>query len=592
MEKVIEAIATVNTFAELPLSAEMLNTIEKIGYVTPSPIQSEAIPILLQGGDVIGQAQTGTGKTAAFSIPTLETLDMDDAGVQVLVMCPTRELAIQVAGEVKKLSAHIRGFNVLAVYGGDPIDKQMRALKGKVQWVVGTPGRIIDHLNRKTLKLNNIKTVILDEADEMLNMGFREDIEDILGYCPEDRQTVLFSATMAPPILQLAKKFQKNPSHVKVVKTELTNAKIEQFYMDVPNSERVEVMRSVMEEQNFKQMLIFCNTKRRVDEVTESLKTMGIKAEGLHGDLSQAQRNKAMQRFREEKLQVLVATDVAARGLDVENVEAVFNLELPLDIEFYVHRIGRTGRAGKEGKSISFVYGRQERSRLAELERYTKVRLTRKELPSPEVIREMKLASLIQKLQPWEKYFDENEFQPFIDNYLAEGKDMNQLIHGLFKLALGEDLPRPKRERSERHERDFDRDRGDRGDRGRSRERRNSRDGYSEKRDRFDRGDRKERTRRDKSPAKSGVPEKGYSRLFLTIGHKDQVTPRDIVGAIAGETGLPGKIVGSIDIYDKFTFVEVVSKDAEKVMKVMNGNEIKGRKVAVELSQKAEKSFS
>ncbi len=356
-----------------------------MGFVDASPIQSEAIPHILEGRDVIGQAQTGTGKTAAFGIPALELVDVADKSTQILVLCPTRELAVQVSDEFKRLAKYKKGIHVTPIYGGDPIEKQISALKRGVHIVIGTPGRVMDHMERRTLNLQNVKMIVLDEADEMLDMGFREDIEEILQEMPEERQTIFFSATMSKPILNMTKKYQNDPVLVKVVKSELTASSIEQLYYVVKEKGKVEVMTRLIDMYNLQLMLVFCNTKKRVDELVEELQVRGYQAEGIHGDMRQQQRNNVMAKFRAGVITILVATDVAARGIDVENVDAVFNFELPLDEEYYVHRIGRTGRAGKAGKAFSFVVGR-ELNRLREVERYTKVKIERGVIPSYEDI--------------------------------------------------------------------------------------------------------------------------------------------------------------------------------------------------------------
>ena len=369
-------------FSDLGISEEILRAVEEMGYTQPSPIQEQAIPFVLQGRDVIGQAQTGTGKTAAFAIPIIDLVDADFLKPQAIILCPTRELAVQVEGEIQKLAKYHRKISSVAIYGGESIDKQIRVLKKGVQIVVGTPGRVQDHINRGTLKLQDAGIIVLDEADEMLDMGFRDDIEAILQEMPEERQTVFFSATMAKPILDLTRKYQNEPEIIKVAKNELTVAKIDQVFYEVKQSLKMELMARLMNLNNYALSVVFCNTKRMTDEVTESLGARGILAEALHGDLSQAQRDKVMGKFRKGLCTVLVATDVAARGIDVDNVEAVFNFDIPLDEEYYVHRIGRTGRAGKSGTAITFITGRREMMKLRDLERFTKASINKMTPPS------------------------------------------------------------------------------------------------------------------------------------------------------------------------------------------------------------------
>jgi ATP-dependent RNA helicase DeaD len=571
-------------FDELSLSADIQSAITDMGFIEASPIQSQAIPHILEGKDVIGQAQTGTGKTAAFGIPALEMIDTTQKHVQAVVMCPTRELAVQVANEIKKLAKYKRGLNVLPIYGGESIERQITGLKRGVQIVIGTPGRIIDHLDRKTLSFKQVKMVVLDEADEMLNMGFREDIEMILGKMPEDRQTILFSATMAKPIMALTKKYQKDPVHVKVTKSELTVSSIEQVYFNIKESAKLMVMSQLIDLHNLQLMLVFCNTKRKVDQVTEELQNMGYKAESIHGDLRQSQRNTVMSKFRNGNTNILVATDVAARGIDVEDVDAVFNYDLPMDFEYYVHRIGRTGRAGKSGKAFSFTTGRNDASRLRDIENYTKVKIKRAEVPSPLDLVEMKKVKLVEKLKKVAELKGLDKYEEMLEHFRSEGFTLHQLAALLLRIALGEDEEKKKSTFSERPERDFNDDRGrerrDRGDR-------NDRRDRFDRKDRGDRGDRPKRERiSDPKFKERGAGANGKMvRLFINVGKLDKVRPGDIVGAITGETGIEGNSIGVIDIYDKFSFVEVPNTVVDQVLDGMNDNSIKGRKVSIEVAK-------
>ena len=348
-------------FEDLQINDNIKRAVLEMGFEEPSPIQAQAIPRILTGIDVIGQAQTGTGKTAAFSIPILEMVDPEDKSLQAVVLCPTRELAIQVSTEIRKIGKYMHGIKTLPVYGGQPIDRQIKSLKSGVQVVIGTPGRVIDHINRKTLKMDKVKMVILDEADEMLDMGFREDIEMILDKTPEERQTTFFSATMPKGILDLTKKFQKDPEHIKVVRKELTVPNIKQYYIETKSANKLEVLCRLVDVYDPKLSVVFCNTKRGADELVSDLQARGYFADALHGDLKQTQRDIVMDKFRNGTIDILVATDVAARGIDVDDVEAVFNYDLPQDEEYYVHRIGRTGRAGRTGISFTFVFGKEMR---------------------------------------------------------------------------------------------------------------------------------------------------------------------------------------------------------------------------------------
>ncbi|UFH55850.1 DEAD/DEAH box helicase [Spirosoma sp. KNUC1025] len=623
-------------FSSLGISDELLQAVTDMGFVSPSPIQAEAIPPILAGRDVIGQAQTGTGKTAAFGIPALELVDIQDRSVQTLVLCPTRELALQVADEIRKLAKHKRGVRIEAIYGGDSIERQIRSLKSGVHIVIGTPGRVMDHMERNTLKLDHVKMMILDEADEMLDMGFREDIENILADMPEERQTILFSATMSKPIMQITQKFLQDPVLVKVVKKELTNTNIEQVYFEVKPKAKVEVMCRLIDMYDLKLLLVFCNTKRKVDEIVEDLQIRGYQAEGLHGDLRQAQRNNVMSKFRAGTTSILVATDVAAWGIDVDDVDAVINFDIPLDEEYYVHRIGRTGRAGKSGRAFSMV-GRDEKFRFREIQNYTKVRVEKGVIPSFEDIVGIRKARFIEQLQQTiQESKDLNLYDDLLTQLHHAGFSTEQVVAALVKRSMGieknefadqnlglEDDRR--REGSDRRDRFSERGRGegagrderrggsrfgerddrsrfgrndasDRNDRGGSRFGRNDgpdRGGYGD-RPRFDRNDRAAGPR--EGGGRNGyferddkrVPrerEANMTRLMVSIGRRDYVRPGDIVGAIAGEANIPGNSIGSIDIFDKFTYVDVPKDVANRVVDAMEGNTIKGRRVNIEVAR-------
>jgi len=447
-------------FKELPLSQELHQAIEEMGFVEATHIQSETIPLLLQGKDVIGQAQTGTGKTAAFGIPLLEKIQEGDTSLSSVILCPTRELALQVANELKKISKHKKHIHVLPVYGGESIQHQIKDLRRHVQVVVGTPGRVMDHLERGTLSFEKVTTVVLDEADEMLNMGFRDDIEAILKTMPKERQTVLFSATMPKPIIELAKRYQHHPAHVKVTKENLTAASIEQMFFDIGGMSKVKLISTLIDVHDLKLAIIFCNTKRKVDEVAKSLKLLGYKAEGIHGDLNQAQRNKVLGGFRAAHAQILVATDVAARGIDVSDVDAVFNYDMPLDPEYYVHRIGRTGRAGKTGKAFTFVTGRNEFRLLKNIEHFASVRIERRNVPTDKEVRELNILRLFAKVQDIVTNDDLTTFEEMVEKFHADGMTNRKLAAALLKLSLPETKKvfveeEPKREhhqhRRERH---------------------------------------------------------------------------------------------------------------------------------------------
>jgi ATP-dependent RNA helicase DeaD len=604
-------------FSDLGISEEILRAVEEMGYTQPSPIQLQAIPFVLQGRDVIGQAQTGTGKTAAFAIPIIDLVDPDFIKPQAIILCPTRELAVQVEGEIQKLAKYHRKISSVAIYGGESIDKQIRVLKKGVQIVVGTPGRVQDHINRGTLKLQDAGIIVLDEADEMLDMGFRDDIEAIIQEMPAERQTVFFSATMAKPILDLTRKYQKDPEIIKVAKNELTVSKIDQVFYEVKQSLKMELMARLMNLNNYALSVVFCNTKRMTDEVTESLGARGILAEALHGDLSQAQRDKVMGKFRKGLCTVLVATDVAARGIDVDNVEAVFNFDIPLDEEYYVHRIGRTGRAGKSGTAITFITGRREAMKLKDLERYTKAPINKMTPPSVSELVDLKKTQLIKDVyRVLAKEEDTSLFEATIAQMLGEGLTQEQISLGLLKMVMGDTVKEMKDQdfgieapaygdrRREggreggRESRYGDRREGGRGERyGDRREAPRGGERFGDRReapsrggDRFERGsrfsDRKEgQGPRDFAPRAERARDENMTRLFLNLGKKDFIRPADIVGAIAGESGLTGKSIGGIDIFDNFSFVDVPHKDAEHVVRVMKNNTIKGRTVSMEISK-------
>ncbi len=597
-------------FSDLGISEEILKSVEEMGYTQPSEIQSQAIPFVLQGRDVIGQAQTGTGKTAAFAIPIIDLVDPDLNQPQAIILCPTRELAVQVEGEIQKLAKFHRRINSVAIYGGESIDRQIRVLRRGVQIVVGTPGRVQDHINRGTLKLEGAGIIVLDEADEMLDMGFRDDIEAILQEMPAKRQTVFFSATMAKPIMDLTRKYQTNPEIIKVAKKELTVDSVSQVYYEVKNNLKMDLMARLMTVNNYALSVVFCNTKRMTDEVTETLGSKGILAEALHGDLSQAQRDKVMGKFRKGHCTVLVATDVAARGIDVDNVEAVFNYDLPLDEEYYVHRIGRTGRAGKSGTAINFVSGRRDAMKVKDLERYTKATINKMSPPSVADLIELKKAQLVKDVVAQvAKPGDNQIFEATIGQMLADGMTLDQISIGLIKLVMGDvvkDLSEQnfsidstggdRRREGGRDSRDGGRDR-ERGGRFDRNERFSPRGERSERGgDRNERGPRREFSSRDSGSRDSGSRDAGgprperereanMTRLFLNLGKKDRIRPNDIVGAIAGETGISGKNIGGIDIYDNFSFVDVPTRDAEQVINGMKNNTIKGKSVSMEISK-------
>ena len=394
----------------------------------------------MEGRDVIGQAQTGTGKTAAFGIPMLQRIDENDRSLQGIILCPTRELAIQAAEELRKFSKYMHGVKMVPIYGGQDISRQIKALKGGVQIIVGTPGRVMDHMRRHTIKLQNVKMVILDEADEMLDMGFREDMETILGEIENEHQTALFSATMPQAILDITDKYQKDAELIKVTKKELTIPLIKQYYFVVKSVYKEEVISRLLELHGFKRSIIFCNTKRMVDELAENLKNRGYQAEGLHGDMTQKQRDFVMNRFKNGSLEILIATDVAARGIDVDDLEAVFNYDVPQDIEYYVHRIGRTGRAGKEGMAFTFAYGR-DLYRIRDIERVCKTKMTEMKVPKAKQVMDVKVDKVIASAVEKAEETDLENLKEKIEEKITElGADPMELLAALVRMQVGDNI--------------------------------------------------------------------------------------------------------------------------------------------------------
>ncbi|SEI98994.1 ATP-dependent RNA helicase DeaD [Dyadobacter koreensis] len=596
----IETIEDFETFADLGLSENILKALTEMGFTKPSPIQAQGIPAVMQGSDVIGQAQTGTGKTAAFGIPVLERIDTSSNAVQALILCPTRELAVQVSEEIGRLAKFQRGIKIEAIYGGDSIDRQIRSLKKGVHIVVGTPGRVMDHMQRRTLKFDEVRMMVLDEADEMLDMGFREDIESILADMPEDRQTILFSATMSKPIMSITKRFLNDPVLIKVVRNELTNVNIEQVCFEVKPQAKVEVMTRLIDMYHLKSLLVFCNTKRKVDEIVEDLQLRGYASEGIHGDLRQQQRSNVMSKFKAGVTTILVATDVAARGIDVSGLDGVINYDIPLDEEYYVHRIGRTGRAGMSGKAFSLV-ARDEKFRLKSIENYTKVKIEKGVIPSYEDIVGVRKARFVESISAAIQEGDTDLYQDVLEMLRHSGFTTEQIVAALAKQIMGVqkneysdgNLAWEER-RGERREGGNDRfERRSSGSTG-GRFERGSRDGGrdGDRRGGSDRFASRERSGESRAPRerdgeakRTAAPEAGMTRLFLSLGRKDHIMPRDIVGAIAGEANIPGKTIGAIDIYDKFTFVDVPERDARTVLRAMDGNTIKGKAVQIDIAK-------
>jgi ATP-dependent RNA helicase DeaD len=426
-------------FTDLGLRAELIEGIKRLGYESPSPIQAETIPVALTGVDIVGLSQTGSGKTAAFGLPALNLIDVNLAETQVLVLCPTRELAVQVCEEIHRLASALPGFIAIPVYGGAPIDRQMRALRKGAHIVVGTPGRVMDHLRRKTLRTDSIKLCILDEADRMLDMGFREDMEVILGGMSEDRQTLFFSATMNRAVEGLIKTFSHKARQISIERKSLTVDTIEQTYYEVRNRSKIEVMCRLLDVETKPRGIVFCNTKQMVEDATEALAARGYVADRIHGDITQANRERVIKRFKDGSVELLVATDVAARGLDIDDVDIVFNYDLPHDPEDYVHRIGRTGRAGRSGKSITFIYGR-DIYRLEAIERYTRQVVRRMQIPSMEEVEGRKADKVFNQVKDLLEADSFKRHEDLIDRLLDAGHAPTDIASALFDLLGKEEI--------------------------------------------------------------------------------------------------------------------------------------------------------
>ena len=674
---------TPKLFSEFGLSEGVLKAIDKLGFEQATPIQAASIPVLMAGKDVVGQSQTGSGKTAAFAVPAIEKTDPKLRAVQALILCPTRELAVQVSEEVHKLSIFKPGINALPIYGGQSYERQFYGLKQGAQIVIGTPGRVMDHMRRGTLRLETVKMVILDEVDVMLNMGFRDDIELILQATPKERQTVFFSATIPRPIQQLIEKYSRNPQQVRIEQKAMTVPTVEQVYYEVDRRYKIELLTRLIDLHDLKLGIIFCNTKRMVDDLVDHLEAQGYMADRLHGDMNQAQRDRVMNKFRKSGLEFLVATDIAARGIDVDDVQVVFNYDLPYDGEDYVHRIGRTGRVGRSGRAISFVSGR-ELFQIRVIERYTNVRIHRSRIPTEAEVGEARANVFLGKLRAVLQSGEYQKQEQLIERLLEEGFSSTDIASALIHLLKGnEETPaRPPRteeyerpERLERPQRESFRDSPRQRDDDRRAPRHEGRDRF-ERPQRFAkrgedrppretatpvsrpirptkqtatgaavpgmvhakpapgvstppdqskptaagkaeiqktysdaeilasvkpethqtiesksqhksappwerRGRAGEKTAAVRPPKKDGPPAGQFTRLHINLGEEMSIKPIDIVNSIAGETGLPGNVVGKVDIRERHLFVEVAADHASAILAKLNRATIKGNKVKV-----------
>jgi ATP-dependent RNA helicase DeaD len=529
-------VVEATTFAELGLNESTLKAITDLGFETPTPIQALAIPVLLTGCDLIGLAQTGTGKTAAFGLPLIEKMDPNERGTQALILAPTRELAIQVAKGIHDFAKY-GGLRVVPVYGGQPIDRQFKALKSGAQIVVGTPGRVLDHLRRGSLRLDGVKYCVLDEGDEMMALGFTEDMEAILAELPDSRQLVFFSATMAPRVLTITNKFLRNPTRIDIVAKQRTLETTNQTYYEVPPGKKQEALARVLDMETPGSTIVFCRTRLETAELSESLRLRGYSAEPIHGDMSQIERERVLRRFREGLADLLIATDVAARGLDIDNVTHVINYDVPYDVEQYIHRIGRTGRAGRSGDAITLVYHR-ERRQLANIERLIGSRIEPARMPTVADIATRRREAFIESLR---ETLVAGEFESLLPSVgiLAEEYDALEVAAAALQMLWKE---RHQNEHQETEEESF---------------------------------------------AEYEQPETGMVRIFVGMGRQDGLRPGDLVGAITNEAGLDGKQIGVIDLLDRSAFVEVPASAGQRVVDALTNTKLRNRKVKVYIAQPA-----
>lgn len=544
------------TFKDLNLPEPILQALEKVGYEKPSPIQAESIPLLLDGHDLLGQAQTGTGKTAAFALPMLANIDPEQRKPQLLVLAPTRELAIQVAEAFQVYASFSQNIKVLPIYGGQSYDNQIRQLKRGVQVVVGTPGRIIDHIKRKTLDLSELKFLVLDEADEMLRMGFIDDVELILSHAPEERQTALFSATMPGPIKKITQRYLKDPKHVKIASKVSTASTIRQRYCQVAPHHKLEALTRIMEVEAFDGMIIFVRTKTATVELADKLSARGYDVEPLNGDIPQAARERTVEKLKQGQIDILVATDVVARGLDVERVSHVINFDIPYDSESYVHRIGRTGRAGRQGDAILFISHREKRL-LFSIEKTTKQPIEAMPIPSISEINETRLSRFKQSVTEATQDDSLESLMPIVEMIKEENEASPEvLMAALLKIAQGDEpLLLKESDRPDLHSKPQ-----------REGRERNSRDG---------------RERKPKTPRGNRKPEEGMQRFRIEVGHVHGAKPGNIVGAIANEANINSKHIGAIEIYDNFSTVDLPDGMPKETRDTLQGTRVAGQRLNI-----------
>ncbi|MBT1450300.1 DEAD/DEAH box helicase [Glaciecola sp. XM2] len=550
------------TFKDLNLPDAILQALEKVGYEKPSPIQAKCIPLLLEGNDLLGQAQTGTGKTAAFALPMLSNIDPDEQFVQLLVLAPTRELAIQVAEAFQVYASFSKKIKVLPVYGGQSYDNQIRQLKRGVQVVVGTPGRIIDHIKRKTLKLDKLKFLVLDEADEMLRMGFIDDVELILSHAPEKRQTALFSATMPDAIKKITKRYLKDPQHIKIASKVSTASTIRQRYCQVAGHHKLEALTRIMEVEEFDGMIIFVRTKTATLELAEKLSARGHDVEPLNGDIQQSARERTVERLKQGKIDVLVATDVVARGLDVERVSHVINYDIPYDTESYVHRIGRTGRAGRAGDAILFISHREKRLLFA-IEKTTKQPIEKMDIPSISQLNESRLDRFKNSVLDALNDDSIETYIPIVESIMETSESSpERVMAALAKVAQGnEPLLLNENEKVDLNAQPKFKERAERGaPRGKS-----------------ERGGGK--GKRESNARPRGKPEEGMQRFRIEVGYVHGAKPGNIVGAIANEANISSKNIGAIDIHDSYSLVDLPSSLGNDTKTTLQKTRVAGQRL-------------
>lgn len=531
-------------FEELDLSPEMKRALREMDFVEATPVQSCSVPVMLLGNDILAQAPTGTGKTASFGIPVIEKTEPSDKSVTSLILCPTRELVVQTTNELMRLTKYKKGIRVIAIYGGQSIDRQILALKKKPQIVVATPGRLMDHMRRRTIRLENLQRLVLDEADVMLDMGFAEDIDDILKSVPEDRQTVLFSATMPKEILNISGKYLNDPEKIKTTKSEITVKSVKQYYLEVTQDRKTDVLARLIDVNDFKLSMVFCNTKRKTDELAHEMTARGYNAMGLHGDMKQVQRDRVMNAFKTGRVEILISTDVAARGIDIRDVDAVFNYDLPEDLEYYVHRIGRTGRANREGVSYSLV-SRREMYRLHEIMRYTKARIKFTTVPNVAEITNVRIRQTMAGITDLIAHTNLDSYTEAIQQFIDEADDDFTILDIAAAFLCRESGTEDLEEIESFNDR-----------------RRNNK--TTDKR------------KRRNSPA-------GAVRMFVNCGRMDRINPGQLKKLLI-QSGASESQIYDIDIMEKFSFVEVDRVISESVLINMNGATVNGRRLNVEIS--------